>query len=184
MKFLVVNPPSIYHYRCWRIVIVSGVSDLAPCGQSCRRRRLVVLAVLLLSAEVYLLLDASVGFCASSLEESLCCCFRRFLVVVVVVLLSSASHFRCCFVVVGSSVPFCGCFHWLLRLVLVVFIVGYLIFSGVSLLLLSSDSCCLRCQRSLVVVVGGGVVVFSDKLILYLAYRAFKHYGDVTPSVE
>ena len=33
------------HFRCWRIVVVVGVSALAPCRQSRRCRRLVIAAV-------------------------------------------------------------------------------------------------------------------------------------------
>ena len=53
--------------RSWHIIIVVCVLDFSPCHQSCHCRSLVVVAVLLLLAAVSLIVDASVGFCASSL---------------------------------------------------------------------------------------------------------------------
>ena len=64
-------------YCCWNIIVVVGVSDLDPCRQSCRRRRLVVVAVLSLLSAVSLLVAASVGFCASLLATACRFCRRR-----------------------------------------------------------------------------------------------------------
>ena len=82
---------------------------------------------------------------------------------------SLASRRRCCFVVVGSGIPSCGCIRRILRLVFVVVVFGYFIVGGVSLFLSLSDyRCWCRCrwvsyrQRRLVVVV---VVGFSSSLL-------------------
>ena len=56
-------------YCCWHIIIIFGVSDLAPRRQSRRLWRLVIIIVSLLSAAVSLLVVASVGFCASFLQR-------------------------------------------------------------------------------------------------------------------
>ena len=62
-----------FHSHCRRPIVIAvvGISSslfaswpLAPCRQSCRSWRLIVVAVLLLSAAVFLLVDASIGFCA------------------------------------------------------------------------------------------------------------------------
>ena len=80
----------------WHIINVVCVSDLAPCRQSFRRQRLVVVTILLLSTAVSLLVAAFVGFCALSSAAS-CCCR--------------------CFVVVRSGVTSCDWVYRLLRLV-------------------------------------------------------------------
>ena len=72
-------------------------------------------------------------------------------------------------VVVGSNVPSCGCVFRILRLVDVVFVVGYFIVGGLFLLSLSSSSCrqCHFCwvsyrQRRLVFVVVIGLLSSSS----------------------
>ena len=59
------------------VVGIVGVSALATRCQSCRRRRLVINAVLLLSEAVSLLVAASVGVFVSFLEAYFFCCRRR-----------------------------------------------------------------------------------------------------------
>ena len=125
--------------RCHLIVvIVVGVSDLAPRCLICRCRSLVVIAVSSFPTETSLPVAMSVGFWASSLLSSLldilfslaslCCCRRRLLAVGVVV-------------------------------------IGCLIVGGVSLYF--SSACCRHRHhwRSLVVVVVVGVAEFSEKLV-------------------
>ena len=91
---------------CWHLVVVVGVLASAPRCKSCRHWRLVVIAVLSLSAAASLLVDVSVGFCASSLLSLL------------LVILSSVASRSCC--------------HCRLLVVDVV-VVGCLIINGVSL---------------------------------------------------
>ena len=50
-------------FRCWHLIVVVGVLGLAPSCWS--QRHLFVVAVLSLSAVASLLVDSSVGFCAS-----------------------------------------------------------------------------------------------------------------------
>ena len=93
-------PLASLHYLCfWRPVVVVGVSALAPCRRSCRRRLLVFVEFSSLSAATSLLMDASVGFCSSSLLSSLSlgilslaasfCCRRRWLLVIGVIIVGS-----------------------------------------------------------------------------------------------
>ena len=65
------------HRRCLGLVIVVDVSASAPHHWSRCRRSLVVITVLSFSEAASLLVDASVGFCASSLAASFHCCWRR-----------------------------------------------------------------------------------------------------------
>ena len=64
-------------YCCWNIIVVVGVSDLDPCRQSCRRRRLVVVKFSSFLAVVSLIMSASVGICASSSAASRRCRQRQ-----------------------------------------------------------------------------------------------------------
>ena len=150
---------------CWRLVIVVGA--------------LVIVAVLSLSAVAFLLVAASVGFCASLLlsPSPFCrhCCLissdcvffrrRRILVVLLSVSLStsaSASCCRCCIVHSGGGVTPCGCFPRIQRVIVV--IVGVLSSSLAMccsrwrrrpfsrMLLSASAPCCCDCWRIFVVV--------------------------------
>ena len=89
--------------RCWRLVVVIGVSDLENRHRSRRCRHLVVVAVSLFLEAASILVAASVVFCAlsslplllglSSSAASRCCFRRRLLVVgVVVVVVVIRSH--------------------------------------------------------------------------------------------
>ena len=124
---------------CWRcVVVIDGRVPFLGCFfQLCR---IVVVAIFSLSAAASLLVDVSIGFCASlpllsslvllPLAASRCCRCRRILVADVIVF---GSH-----------------------------IVG-----GVSLLLSSLASFRLRRWRRLVIVIGSGVTEFYEKLSLY-----------------
>ena len=116
-----------------RLVLVVDVSALAPHRQSCRRRRLVGVAVLSLLAVASVLGDAS-AVCYASLSVS--SSFG----------LLSLTASRCCL----CRIPVAG-----------VVVVGCLVFGCISLLLLLSACRCWRRWRRLIVVVGSGVAAFS-----------------------
>ena len=102
---------SNYRCHCWCLVVIVGVSDSAPWHRSYHRCCFVVVSVSSLSEAAYLLVAASVGFCASfplssssslglsSLEASFCCFLWQILLPLLSslgVLLLAVSRCCCC----------------------------------------------------------------------------------------
>ena len=123
------------------------------------------------------MLSAIDGFGAMSLELLLlasCCCR--------------------CFLVFGSSVPYCGCICRLLRLAIVAAVVGSHIVEGILLLfeslglLLLAETSCHRCQLLVVIVVGGVLLLSaaalrrSLKILVYI--RLTMHATTMEPQQQ